>query len=117
AVPRVADDDRLDESWRKAPFASLLAIPVEGAGRGLVLVFFRESRTFASDDLELARQLARAAHGAFERSRLFEAERASRSLSQRLAETARRLATELDPAAVVEEVVAQAAALLDADAG
>ena len=117
AVTRVATDDRLDHAWRAAPVASLLAIPVEGVGRGLVLVCFREPRTFSSDDLELARQLARAAQGAFERSRLYEAERTSRSLSQRLANAGSSLATELDPAAVLQEVVTQAAALLDADAG
>jgi PAS domain S-box-containing protein len=116
AFPRVADDDRLDAAWRKASFASLVAIPVEGSGRGLVLVFFREARTFSNDDLELARQLARAARGAFERSRLYEAERTARSLSQRLARTGSLLATELDPSAVVLEVVELSAALLDADA-
>jgi PAS domain S-box-containing protein len=117
AVPRVADDARLDDAWREAPIASLLAIPVEAARQGVVLVFFREQRIFSGDDLELARQLARAAHGAFERSRMYEAERLSRSLSQRLAETGGRLATELDPAAVIDEVVAQATMLVDADAG
>ena len=117
AVTRVAGDDRLDDGWRAAPIASLLAIPVEGLGHGLVLVGFREPRTFSGDDLELARQLARAAHGAFERSRLYESERTSRSLSQRLAQTGSRLATELDPGAVLQEVVSQATALLGADAG
>jgi PAS domain S-box-containing protein len=119
AVPRMADDARLEGVWREAPIASLLSIPVEGEGarRGVVLVFFREQRNFSGDDLELARQLARAAHGAFERSRMYETERLSRSLSQRLAETGSRLATELDPAAVIDEVVAQAARLVDADAG
>jgi len=117
AVTRVASDDRLDDAWRAAPIASLLAIPVEGVGRGLAVVGFREPRTFSSDDLELARQLARAAHGAFERSRLYEAERRSRSLSQRLAETSSRLGSELDPDAVLQEVASQATALLDADGG
>ncbi|MBV8599747.1 MAG: GAF domain-containing protein [Actinobacteria bacterium] len=116
AFPRVADDARLDDAWCKT-CASMLAIPVEGNGRGLVVVFFREARSFSSDDLELARQVAAAAHGAFERSRLYEAERRARSLSQRLAQTGSRLATELDPAAVVAEVVEQATALMGADAG
>src|SRR5215204_7776038 len=46
-----------------------------------------------------------------------EAERTARSLSQQLARTGSLLATELDPAAVLEEVVAQATALLGVDAG
>ena len=117
AAPRVAEDDRLDETWRNAPFASLLAIPIEGDSPGLVLVLFAEERSFDDEDLELARRLARAARGAFERSRLYEAERTARSLSQQLARTGSLLATELDPAAVLEEVVAQATALLGVDAG
>jgi PAS domain S-box-containing protein len=116
AASRVADDERFGNSWRDAPFASLLAIPVRGETAGLVLVFFREERAFARDDLELARQLAAAARGALERSRLFETERTSRSLSQQLARTGSLLATELDPAAVLEAVVSEAAELLRADA-
>ena len=77
ALLRRADlrDDRFDGSWRAAPFASLLAIPVGGETPGLVLVFFVEERDFARDDLELAHQVAAAATGALDRSRLFEAER------------------------------------------
>jgi len=117
AAPRAAGDDRLDEAWRRGPFASLLAIPVESAAAGLVVVFFRDERAFTDDDLELARQLASAAHGALERSRLYEAERNARSLAQQLARTGSLLATELDPAAVLQEVVEQATTLLGADAG
>jgi PAS domain S-box-containing protein len=116
AAPSVADDERFDASWRDAPLSSLLAIPVRGDRTHLVLVFFREARTFTRDDLELAQQLAGAAGGALERSRLFEAERTSRSLSQQLARTGSLLATELDPAAVLEAVVSEAAQLLRADA-
>src|SRR5581483_8099308 len=50
------------------------------------------------------------------RSDLYEAERTSRTLAQQLARTGSVLATELDPAAVLEEVVQQAPALLAADA-
>jgi PAS domain S-box-containing protein len=117
AAPNAAADGRLDDAWRRGPFASLLAIPVESVPPGIVLVFFRDGHAFTDDDLELARQLARAARGALERSRLYEAERTARSLSQQLARTGSLLATELDPAAVLEEVVEQATALLAADAG
>ena len=116
AATSVADDERFDASWRSGPFASLLAIPVPGEGAGVVLVLFRESRHFARDDLELAQQVAGAARGALDRSRLFEAERTARALSQQLARTGSLLATELDPVAVLEAVVEEAVALLGADA-
>jgi PAS domain S-box-containing protein len=111
AASSLAGDDRFDESWRDGPFASLLAIPVPGDG-GLVLVFFADEREFVRDDLELAQQVAGAARGALDRSRLFEAERTARSLSQQLARTGSLLATELDPVAVLEAVVGEAANLL-----
>jgi PAS domain S-box-containing protein len=116
AAPSVAGDERFSGTWHEVPFASLLAIPVAGEQAGLVLVYFREARTFARDDLELAQQLAAAARGALERSRLFEAERTARSLSQQLARTGSLLATELDPAAVLEAVVSEAVELLRVDA-
>ena len=101
---------------RDAPFAALLAIPVGGEIAGLVLVFFEEERDFVRDDLELAHQVAGAATGALDRSRLFEAERTARSLSQQLARTGSLLATELDPIAVLDAVVTEAANLLGVDA-
>jgi PAS domain S-box-containing protein len=116
AAPRVSEDTRFDAEWRDAPFASLLAIPVRGETAGLVVVFFTEERVFSRDDLELAQHVAGAARGALERSRLFEAERTARSLSQQLARTGSLLATELDPVAVLEAVVGEAAELLRADA-
>jgi PAS domain S-box-containing protein len=115
ASPSVADDERFAE-WARAPFASLLAIPVPGERPGLVLVFFATPRAFARDDLELAQQLAAATRGALDRSRLFEAERAARALSQQLARTGSLLATELDPVAVLEAVVEEAVRLLGVDA-
>jgi PAS domain S-box-containing protein len=115
AASHVAADERF-VGWGDGAFASLLAIPVRGETAGLVIVFFRDERRFARDDLELAQQLASAARGALERSRLFETERTARSLSQQLARTGSLLATELDPAAVLEAVVSEAAELLRADA-
>ena len=115
SATRIDDDERFDSTWRTAPFSSLLAIPVPGEGSGLVLVFFRDEHEFARDDLELAQQVAGAARGALDRSRLFEAERSARSLSQQLARTGSLLATELDPEAVLEAVVAEAMTLLGAD--
>jgi PAS domain S-box-containing protein len=114
AASTIVGDERFDQAWRDGPFASLLAIPVPGDG-GLVLVFFLEERAFIRDDLELAQQVAGAARGALDRSRLFDAERTARSLSQQLARTGSLLATELDPVAVLEAVVGEAVSLLDVD--
>ena len=122
AAPALAQDERLPQSWRdaaaRAGFASLLSVPVvsprDGAG-GLVAIFFDEARTFSDDDLELAQHLAGAVRGALERSELYEAERGARSLAQQLARTGRLLSRELDPEAILDEVVSQAQDLLQAD--
>ncbi|HJU36033.1 MAG TPA: GAF domain-containing protein [Gaiellaceae bacterium] len=120
----ISDDERLLPDLRTAAVAnryrSLISVPVDaprGAGRGLVLIFFAEQRSFSDDDLELARHLADATRGALERSELFEAERGARALAQQLTRTGRLLTSELDPAAVLDEVVQQAPALVNADAG
>src|SRR5262249_42469966 len=47
---------------------------------------------------------------------VFEAERSARALAQQLTRTGRLLTTELDPAAVLDEVVQQAPDLVNADA-
>jgi NtrC-family two-component system sensor histidine kinase KinB len=114
------DDDRFGEEWRRlAGVRSLLAIPVDPPRReegGLVVVFYAEQRTFSDDDLELGRRLAGAARAGLERSELYEGERTARALSQQLARMGSLLATELEPAAILEEVADQAPALLGADA-
>jgi PAS domain S-box-containing protein len=123
ASPDVTADDRFEQSWqehaRSAGYRALLAVPVarrRGEGSGLVLVFFAGAREFSDDDLELAGHLGAAAGSAFERSELFEAERTARGLSQQLSRTGGALASELDPSAVLEEVVLHASALLGAEA-
>jgi PAS domain S-box-containing protein len=119
----IADDERLLPDVRTAAAANhykaLISVPVDAprdAGRGLVLIFFAEERSFSDDDIELARHLADATRGALERSDLFEAERGARALAQQLTRTGRLLTSELDPAAVLDEVVQQAPALVNADA-
>src|SRR6478735_7408989 len=119
----IADDERLLPDLRGAAAAnrylSLFSVPVDAprdAGRGLVLIFFTEERSFSDDDLELARHLADATRGALDRSELFEAERGARALAQQLTRTGRLLTSELDPAAVLDEVVQQAPALVNAEA-
>jgi len=123
ASPDVTEDDRFEAEWSQlaeaAGYRALLAIPAASPRTeraGLVLVFFAEERVFSDEDLELAAHLGNAARSALERSELFEAERTARALSQQLARTGGVLATELDPAAVLDEVVQQAAVLLTADA-
>jgi PAS domain S-box-containing protein len=119
----VSRDDRFERPWHelatRSGYEGLLAAPVaspRAERSGLVIVFFADERVFVDHDLELARHLADAARGALERSELFEAERTARALSQQLARTGGVLATELDPAAVLEEVVQQAPQLLSAEA-
>jgi PAS domain S-box-containing protein len=115
ASPHVAEDERFDAAWRQAPLEALLAVPL--ADQGLVTVFFREQRTFSADDLDLARRMAQAIDAALGRSRAFESEQIARGLAQQLARTGTTLATELDPVAVLEELVEKANALLGSDAG
>jgi len=123
ASPDVTEDDRFEPAWRQlaqdSGYRGLLGIPAaspRAERAGLVIVFFGEARVFTDEDLELANHLGDAARSALARSELFEAERTARALSQQLARTGSVLATELDPAAVLDEVVQQAAVLLTADA-
>ncbi|MDX6512309.1 MAG: hypothetical protein QOE36_1813, partial [Gaiellaceae bacterium] len=123
AAPAIANDERFEGDWQalaeQIRCSSLLAVPVASPRQpsgGLVIVFFAEGRDFSDDDLELAGHLGDATRGALERSELFEAERTARSLAQQLARIGSLLATELDPAAVLDEVVQQAPALLGVDA-
>jgi PAS domain S-box-containing protein len=122
AAPTVAADDRFGEDWKagvdEVAFTSLLAIPIEAPRRdepGLGLVFFAEEQTFTDDEIELAQSLAGAARGALERAELYESERKSRAIAQQLARTGTLLASELDPDAILEEIVAQAPQLVGAD--
>jgi PAS domain S-box-containing protein len=117
----VLRDERFGDRWRERAegndFRSLIVIPVDaGQSTGLAVVFFSEERRFDDDDVELARHLSRAARGALERSELFESERTSRALSQQLTRMGRLLAAELDPAAVLDELVGQAPRLLGVEA-
>jgi GAF domain-containing protein len=123
AAPELAGDERVPATWREAAaqvgLRALLCVPVESPRQGpggLVAVFFSEPHTFSEEDLELVRHLAGAARGALERSELFETERTARALAQQLARTGRLLTTELDPAAVRDEVVQLAPELVHADA-
>ncbi|MFN2469105.1 MAG: GAF domain-containing protein [Gaiellaceae bacterium] len=123
ASPELARDDRFGDGFREVlggAYRSLLAVPVQvprSAQYGLVIVVFVEEHAFTDDDLELAGHLAQAARGALERSDLFETERHARALSQQLARSGSKVATELDPAAVLDEVVERAPALLGVEAG
>jgi PAS domain S-box-containing protein len=122
AAPALAEDDRFARELRAAAttagYESLLAVPVDAPGGrgGLAVVFFNAQRRFSDYELELAQNLAGAARAALERSELFESERRARALAQQLARTGGLLSTDLDPAAVLDEIVAQAPALLAADA-
>src|SRR3954451_24190566 len=101
----ISNDERLLPELRAASAAhgypSLISVPVDSpreTGRGLVLIFFAEERSFSDDDLELARPRADATRAVLERSELFEAERPLLTLAQQLSRTGRLLTSELDPA-------------------
>jgi two-component system phosphate regulon sensor histidine kinase PhoR len=115
----LGEDERFGGEFRvAAEAASLLAIPVAAPRtdrHALCIVLFREQRAFTDDDLDLAGQLAERARAAVERSELFEVERRSRLLAQQLAETGSLFSGELEPGAVLDEVVEQAPVLLRAD--
>jgi len=122
ASRRLREDDRFGEGLGAAAAAadrgSLLAVPLQqpgGEGAGLVLVFFQGERAFDDAQLELAAHVAAAARGALERSDLYERERRSRQLAQRLARAGRDLAGELDPDDVLDQSVRYAVQLLGAD--
>jgi PAS domain S-box-containing protein len=120
ASAALESDDRFEDEFRAvAEAASLLAIPVSlprGDSSALALVLFREPHTFTDDDLDLAKQLAARAKAALARSELFEVERRARLLAQQLADTGALFSGELEPAAVLDEVVEQAPIVLRADA-
>ncbi len=113
-------DERFGATFREAAgAASLLAIPLvvpRSERRALALVLFEAKRLFTDDDLDLARQLADRSKAALQRSELFEVERRSRLLAQQLADTGSLFSGELEPGAVLDEVVEQAPVLLRADA-
>jgi PAS domain S-box-containing protein len=113
-------DERFEDAFREvAEAASLLAIPLplpRGDRSALALVLFKQTHVFTDDDLDLAEQLAVRAKAALARSELFEVERRSRLLAQQLADTGTLFSGELEPAAVLDEVVEQAPIVLRADA-
>jgi PAS domain S-box-containing protein len=120
ASAMLGTDERFEDGFREvAEAASLLAIPIalpRGERSALALVLFREPHVFSDDDLDLAGQLAALAKAALARSELFEVERRARLLAQQLADTGAMFSGELEPAAVLDEVVEQAPIVLRADA-
>ena len=122
ASRRLLDDSRFGKGLARAAEAagvrSLLAVPLpepSGHGVGLVLVFFAGEEVFDDEQLALAGQVAGAARGALERSELYERERRSRALAQRLARAGRELAGELDPDNVLDQAVRHAVQLVGAE--
>jgi two-component system phosphate regulon sensor histidine kinase PhoR len=120
ASAALEDDERFEDAFREvAEAVSLLAIPLalpRGGRSALALVLFRQPHAFTDDDLGLAQQLGARARAALSRSELFEVERRSRLLAQQLADTGALFSGELEPAAVLDEVVEQAPIVLRADA-
>ena len=96
----LAGDERFDDEVKRLlgvpDHAALLAAPVVRDGENqVVVVLFRERRSFSEEDLALTRQLSGAARGALERSEHFESVSRARRLSERLAALGARLVSTL----------------------
>ena len=100
--------------------AALLAVPIahEGArsAAGVVTLLWRRTREFDDADVALAERLRVAAAAAVERVQLEEAERRASTTARELQRVGALLAADLDPRAVLKQIVAQAVSLLGADA-
>ena len=115
------DDDRFGEEWRRLAGRQVAA---RDPRRPAAARARRARRRLLRRAADLHRRRARARRATWreprarrlERSELYEGERTARALSQQLARTGSLLATELEPAAILEEVADQAPALLGADA-
>ncbi len=96
---------------------SALCIPVVSpAGLAAVLgVVWPEAHAASDDDLDLARHLGTAAAAAIERAETLASERRARARAQELQRIGGLMASNLDAAAVLREIVSQAALLLNAD--
>ena len=96
---------------------SALCIPVVSpAGLTAVLgVVWPEAHAASDDDLDLARHLGTAAAAAIDRAETLASERQARARAQELQRIGGLMASNLDAAAVLREIVSQAALLLNAD--
>ena len=86
------------------------------AAAGVVTLLWRRTREFDDADVALAERLRVAAAAAVERVQLEEAERRASTTARELQRVGALLAADLDPRAVLKQIVAQAVSLLGADA-
>jgi PAS domain S-box-containing protein len=117
----LGSDSRVSpEERRRVPGAALLAVPIAHDGAraaaGVVTLLWRRTREFDDADVALAERLRVAAAAAVERVQLEEAERRASTTARELQRVGALLAADLDPRAVLRQIVAQAVSLLGADA-
>ncbi|MDX6631221.1 MAG: hypothetical protein QOH00_3467, partial [Gaiellales bacterium] len=117
----LGSDSRVSaEERRRVPGAALLAVPISHDGArtaaGVVTLLWRRTREFDDADVALAERLRVAAAAAVERVQLEEAERRASTTARELQRVGALLAADLDPRAVLRQIVAQAVSLLGADA-
>jgi PAS domain S-box-containing protein len=117
----LAGDERFDPGVKRLlgvpDHAALLAAPVVREGENqVVVVLFRDRRSFSEEDLALTRQLSGAARGALERAEHFESVSRARRLSEVLAALGARLVSTLSPEDVLKEAATEARTLIGADA-
>ena len=116
-----SSDRRVSGSERRrlldAGQRSALCIPVVSpAGLTAVLgVVWSDAHAASDDDLDLARHLGAAAAAAIERAETLASERQARARAQEMQRIGGLMASNLDAAAVLREIVSQAALLLNAD--
>ncbi|MDX6572722.1 MAG: hypothetical protein QOC86_1878, partial [Gaiellales bacterium] len=117
----LGSDSRVSaEERRRVPGAALLAVPISHDGArtaaGVVTLLWRRTREFDDADVALAERLRVAAAAAVERVQLEEAERRASTTARELQRVGALLAADLDPRAVLRQIVSQAVSLLGADA-
>jgi PAS domain S-box-containing protein len=122
AAGDVAEDSRLSGHEREAlgSRGALLCVPLARPGArgslGVVTLVWNSPRTFADEELALSERLRQTAVAALERAELEEAERRANVMARELQRVGALIAADLDAQTVLRQIVAEAMALLGADA-
>lgn len=124
-VAAARDDEHL-EILREIGFSSAMLVPLKARDRTLGTISFvcaESGRSYSSDDLSLAEELARRAAIAIDNARLYQISQQSRQAAERAAERTARLqavtaalSESLTPIQVAEVIVEQSVTALGADA-
>jgi PAS domain S-box-containing protein len=122
AAGNIETDTRFAPDERRAleGTCALVCVPLVRAGvreaAGVVTLLWPAVRNFGDDDLALAERLREEAAAALERAELEEAERRATAMARELQRVGALIAADLDARVVLRQIVAEAVALLGADA-